>query len=215
MATMQCDICGESLTMDVSGEYAVCDFCGLKHPRERLMKKVNVISDDVVDSATEKVVEETPIEETPIEEPEVKVDKPVENEFTQSEPDPLDTWAEETATTEKSTFSGEPVIKDMEEDDISVIDTSIEADITSVPVAPPTIVGDPEEIFDGSSIEMTDEMEAEKKNKKIQDLKLELKEFEDIFEANKGKLFGEGLKRKNYSQMKINEITEKLKELED
>ena len=55
--------------------------------------------------------------------------------------------------------------------------------------------------------------EYEKKVKRVQELKDELQEFKDIYEANKSQFFGEGLKRKNYSEIKIKEIKEKLTEL--
>ena len=40
MGTIKCDICGGTLSMDVSGSFAVCDVCGLKHDKERLKVKV-------------------------------------------------------------------------------------------------------------------------------------------------------------------------------
>jgi tetratricopeptide (TPR) repeat protein len=36
MAKIACDICGGSLSMDASGEFAVCDLCGMKHTKDRI-----------------------------------------------------------------------------------------------------------------------------------------------------------------------------------
>lgn len=46
MATIKCDICGGTLSMDVSGEFATCDFCGLKHDKDRLKVKVEELKKD-------------------------------------------------------------------------------------------------------------------------------------------------------------------------
>ena len=40
MAGLACDICGAQLTMDASGEFAVCENCGMKHTKERIQNKV-------------------------------------------------------------------------------------------------------------------------------------------------------------------------------
>ena len=56
--------------------------------------------------------------------------------------------------------------------------------------------------------------ELEKKNQRRQELQDELKEFEEMYENNKKAFFGEALKSKNYADMKIKEIKEKLEELE-
>lgn len=32
----KCDICGGVLEMDASGQFARCEFCGMKYPKERL-----------------------------------------------------------------------------------------------------------------------------------------------------------------------------------
>lgn len=39
MRTLKCDICGKKLNMDESGEFAICEFCGVKHTRERMQAK--------------------------------------------------------------------------------------------------------------------------------------------------------------------------------
>jgi len=36
MATIACDICGGTLSMDASGDFAVCDSCGMKHTKDRI-----------------------------------------------------------------------------------------------------------------------------------------------------------------------------------
>jgi len=36
MATISCDICGGTLSMDASGDFAVCDSCGMKHTKDRV-----------------------------------------------------------------------------------------------------------------------------------------------------------------------------------
>jgi len=36
MAKIACDICGGSLSIDPSGEFAVCDSCGMKHTKDRV-----------------------------------------------------------------------------------------------------------------------------------------------------------------------------------
>lgn len=40
MAALVCDICGGQLTMDASGEFAVCESCGMKHTKDRVKKMV-------------------------------------------------------------------------------------------------------------------------------------------------------------------------------
>ncbi|GHV40329.1 hypothetical protein AGMMS49546_14020 [Spirochaetia bacterium] len=47
MAALTCDICGGSLSMDPSGEFAVCDSCGMKHTKERMHSKVQEITGTV------------------------------------------------------------------------------------------------------------------------------------------------------------------------
>lgn len=41
MALLKCDICGGSMTMDVDGEFATCEFCGMNHTTERLKIKLS------------------------------------------------------------------------------------------------------------------------------------------------------------------------------
>jgi hypothetical protein len=36
MAAIKCDICGGSLSMDSSGDFATCDSCGMKHTKDRV-----------------------------------------------------------------------------------------------------------------------------------------------------------------------------------
>ena len=43
MAALICDICGGNLVMDSSGEYALCESCGMKHTKERVRTKVQEI----------------------------------------------------------------------------------------------------------------------------------------------------------------------------
>lgn len=43
MALLKCDICGGSLVMDVNGEFATCEFCGMNHTKERLKVKLDEI----------------------------------------------------------------------------------------------------------------------------------------------------------------------------
>ncbi len=40
MATIKCDICEGTLSMNKDGKYAVCENCGIKHDMERLLVKV-------------------------------------------------------------------------------------------------------------------------------------------------------------------------------
>ena len=44
---MVCDICGGILSMDASGEFAVCENCGMWYPKERLQEKVQRAKDSV------------------------------------------------------------------------------------------------------------------------------------------------------------------------
>ena len=41
--TLQCDVCGGSLTMQGGGQMAVCDYCGTRYALERLREKVQEI----------------------------------------------------------------------------------------------------------------------------------------------------------------------------
>ncbi|GHV40325.1 hypothetical protein AGMMS49546_14010 [Spirochaetia bacterium] len=47
MAALTCDICGGSLSMDSSGDFAVCDSCGMKHTKERMQTKALEITGTV------------------------------------------------------------------------------------------------------------------------------------------------------------------------
>lgn len=47
MQALQCDICGGKLAMDVSGEFAVCESCGMKHTKDRMKQKVQEIKGTV------------------------------------------------------------------------------------------------------------------------------------------------------------------------
>jgi len=40
MKTLICDICGGNLSMDVSGDFAICETCGMKHTKDRINAKV-------------------------------------------------------------------------------------------------------------------------------------------------------------------------------
>lgn len=44
MAALTCDICGGNLTMNESGEFAVCESCGMKHDKRRVQVKVQEIT---------------------------------------------------------------------------------------------------------------------------------------------------------------------------
>ena len=43
MSALTCDICGGNLTMNESGEFAVCESCGMKHTKERVKVKVQEV----------------------------------------------------------------------------------------------------------------------------------------------------------------------------
>lgn len=43
MSALTCDICGGNLTMNESGDFAVCESCGMKHTKERVKVKVQEI----------------------------------------------------------------------------------------------------------------------------------------------------------------------------
>lgn len=232
MAAMQCDICGERLTMDVSGEFAVCDFCGMKHPKERLMKMVAGINEG--NTATAETKEKVTYTATVEVQPEVEMPKP---EPIKAEPPKVEIPEPEVMSEPESVIAGS-----LEEEIPATMETAnqpvSEPKIENIPVVEPTVVGAMDigmEIGDGpelvtpiseSSTPVVDEMagensgmtaaeraEYEKKANRIKELNDELKEFEEIYEANKNKFLGEGLKRKNYSEIKIKEIKEKLEAL--
>ena len=47
MAAIACDICGGSLSMDASGEFALCESCGMKHTKDRVRAKVQEVAGTV------------------------------------------------------------------------------------------------------------------------------------------------------------------------
>ena len=47
MSALICDICGGSLMMDVGGEFASCEYCGMKHDKRRIQQKVQEIKGTV------------------------------------------------------------------------------------------------------------------------------------------------------------------------
>lgn len=254
MAVMQCDICGNTLTMDVSGEFAICEFCGIKHPKQRLINKISGApveddSDDKISYTGEPVaavdvsgfadVEESHIEEEKVDEVvEETVDSVKDNTQTDIFADSTDTYESDIMTdtdeVEKVEDTvGEDTYKELEEQ-ISSIDEekAVEDDIDFLddePVMPPPIVGSMDigidadddflsddnsgQVIVSTASENIEEIENEKKQERIEELKNELAEFEEIFEANKNKFLGEGLRKKNYSEAKIKEIKEKLVEL--
>lgn len=229
MAVMQCDICGNTLTMDVSGEFAICEFCGIKHPKQRLINKISGApveddSDDKISYTSESVaavdvsgfadVEESHIEEEKVDEVvEETVDSVKDNTQT-------DIFADSTDTYESDIMTDTDEVEKVE-DDIDFLGDE--------PVMPPPIVGSMDigidadddflsddnsgQVIVSAASENLEEMENEKKQERIEELKNELAEFEEIFEANKNKFLGEGLRKKNYSEAKIKEIKEKLVEL--
>ena len=44
MSALTCDICGGNLTMNESGEFAICESCGMKHDKRRVQAKVQEIT---------------------------------------------------------------------------------------------------------------------------------------------------------------------------
>jgi tetratricopeptide (TPR) repeat protein len=47
MAAFVCDICGGNLSMDASGDFAVCESCGMKHTKDRIKVKAQEITGTV------------------------------------------------------------------------------------------------------------------------------------------------------------------------
>jgi len=47
MAVLVCDICGGSLSMDASGDFAVCESCGMKHTKDRVKAMAQEITGTV------------------------------------------------------------------------------------------------------------------------------------------------------------------------
>ena len=55
MAALRCDICGGSLMMDTSGEFASCESCGMKHDKRRMQQKAQEITGTVKIEGTVQV----------------------------------------------------------------------------------------------------------------------------------------------------------------
>jgi len=47
MAVISCDICGGSLSMDASGDFAICESCGMKHTKDRVKAMAQEIAGTV------------------------------------------------------------------------------------------------------------------------------------------------------------------------
>jgi len=47
MAAITCDICGGTLSMDASGDFALCDSCGMKHTKDRIKTKAQEVTGTV------------------------------------------------------------------------------------------------------------------------------------------------------------------------
>lgn len=58
MATLTCDICGGLLSMDSSGDFAVCESCGMRHTKERVRAKAQEITGTVKIDDTDAVKEQ-------------------------------------------------------------------------------------------------------------------------------------------------------------
>lgn len=43
MTALKCDACGAGLSMDKSGDFAICEYCGMKHTNERISVKIQEI----------------------------------------------------------------------------------------------------------------------------------------------------------------------------
>lgn len=54
MSALKCDICGGNLIMDISGDFALCECCGMKHSKERVrtlaQTNTGTVKIDVADS---------------------------------------------------------------------------------------------------------------------------------------------------------------------
>lgn len=253
MALMQCDVCGKALTMDVSGEFALCEFCGVKHPRERLIEKVKEVNGEatVEEEATvsEPTVDETPVVEEPAEEsvvesieepaeePALAVSEPPvieqssigmddEDDFLSDFEEPIiignpvinSTPVEEVASSAESVEevaeTEEKVSEPEDEQEAPVDEAPVEETASEVTSETPVSSASDDAystviVSSGSDKSMVDEQLEEKKKA----LREELKEFEEMYENNRNSFFGEGLKRKNYANMKINEINDRLREL--
>ena len=222
MASMQCDICGKRLTMDVSGEFAVCDYCGIKHPKARLMKKVSGISGN--NSETKEQFERVTFTSEPAPQP-ISAPEPepisIPEPISASEPEPTPAATVENVSdiafqpesiTEPQPIDlvySEPIFvsrASSQESEMGTADIGMDIGVSST-------VESTNNNAETDGMTAAELAEFEKKNNRIEELKAELKEFESIYEDNKNKFLGEGLKRKNYSETKIKEIREKLDEL--
>lgn len=58
MATLTCDICGGMLSMDPSGDFAVCESCGMKHTKDRVKAKAQEITGTVKIDNTDAIKEQ-------------------------------------------------------------------------------------------------------------------------------------------------------------
>lgn len=45
MRTLKCDICSGGLSMDPSGEFAICELCGMKHTKKKMKQKAQELID--------------------------------------------------------------------------------------------------------------------------------------------------------------------------
>lgn len=297
MAVMQCDICGSSLTMDVSGEFAICEFCGIKHPKQRLLNKIS--GGDVTanktenkDAAQKSIEADAPVvseidggadyleEETSATEFDVKsddefgvsnakfsdigidefdetgeedssgiADSAVDNDFLDDEPvmpppviGSMDIGMDESmdeSIDEPAVESGSGSVADLlnslsvdaKEDSLSGYENDFTDDLSAK--ATEDFAGaskndngignvsasdgfDMEEaggpVIVSSASDTLEEAKEERKQERIKELQAELAEFEEIFEANRNKFLGEGLRKKNYAEAKIKEIKERLVE---
>lgn len=258
MAAMQCDICGKTLTMDVTGSFGVCDYCGMKHPKERLMRIIagtasSNVSEDVVTSSATSYVEEVKesvdngfntmqtfgsmdigfdeLVESEIEQEKAEQVNSVENTYKQasgilSSFSSLDMKGSSSDSIEDNASDDvEPVTEETVEEPTEQMNESLYSesigtfDKVEEPViepAEPVVQSEEQQEDRGPVINNSlEQVEKNRRIEKISGLKAELREFEEIYEANKNKFLGEGLKKKNYAETKIQEIKEKLADLEE
>ena len=57
MSALMCDICGGDIVMNPTGEFAVCESCGMKHSKERVQAKIQEIKGTVTVEGTVKTKE--------------------------------------------------------------------------------------------------------------------------------------------------------------
>lgn len=216
MASMQCDICGKRLTMDVSGEFAVCDYCGIKHPKARLMKKVSGINGN--DAETKEQSERVTFTSEPAPQP---IPEPIPQPIPAPEPTPVPEPTPAVTVENVSDIAFQPEsVTEPQPIDLVYSEpifvsraSSQESEIGTTDIEGSSTVESKNNNAETDGMTAAELAEFEKKNSRIEELKAELKEFEVIYEENKNKFLGEGLKRKNYSETKIKEIREKLDEL--